>query len=643
MLKLKIDHFRTVNDFEYDFPKGVTVIKGEQGSAKSTILQAFARAIIGKVPVNRDLNCLRVDEYESGRKHYIKVEGDGFSIDTDWNTHLNVNGEKAEIEKEWFRFLGLPSTQAALEMFTSKIFLTPFSPSLVEYKKTARANLLLSLFGVGFISNAIKYGRDRLGELTREQTKLIAVTDTGLPDVRGVDELRDKADALKARLKGVWEIKEIEMAKKQVDQIKSDLAQTETRFQANIKNLNDQLAKENEDEIKKKYSAKINAINEKSKGLGVTIGLRKLSRDYQLEKLEEQQRLLSRKSEFVKEEANLKSQLEDAQSYKCLACGTEARLQVVDGVVADFDYQQVFERQFSLKNNIVEITKELKVVEEEIDACKILDEYEALVKERDKIKEKRDSELGNITYARNILLGEIDKTNKEHAARTVELKTRLSDLLKGIEVGERNIENYKLLDATIEELSVAEKVRSAKDKVDAANARLKIIEPDINDLGFLVNKGFARWRTDVILEKCAYFELVVNDILEKFEADGRCEFIPKLNDSGDVVDIEIRQHNNGRVAYFYSLNSGERELIKTAIAIAQSIAHPQPIDKLGLLCIDEVLALLDSHHKEAVARYLNSLDRAVIVTTNDENAASYFNTDSVINTRMGSDGYTIIT
>ena len=600
-MKLTIRNFRSIESLDIDLVKGVNFIYSEKnGAGKTNIAIAIIAALFGKIPVNHNLNALRKDEFGfMGKEYYVSLKTDNYEIDTDFNGRFNsivLKGEKSERKEQWFKALDISGLQQkdVFRLITTKLFITSWAESIANIGNAERSKLLLSLFGVSFIDNLTQGLSKKKAQLVNKKNQyegfIEGVSSVELPDIaslkKQVLELKERVGTyanwdenyIKDKIL-YWE-DYIASSKKELDRLNESgaLADIDREIEEKKKSIQ---------AVKEKYEIKSISGNEK-------------------ELLENYRRTVTRLNIEIQ---NLKSMLEKIQL--CPRC--KVPLSFVDGEIIEFDETEMRARLEALES------ERDGLIKTKIEPLEASLQIEKMQKEVELLKERRDGISSNIEERRWSIESGIKKAENEIKKFRCELETlkRYGD----------EIRDYLDLKR---ELEVAEKIQETYKQAEKKKNELTGIESQLSDCNFLLQRALPSLKLDIIRDSCSYLQTKINEILEILGADGRIEFKPKINKDGDITEISLLEYNNGRWADFYSLNTGEQNILTLAANLAQSDAYPHKLDELGIVILDDIFGKLDDDKEERLGEYLHDLNKYVIITSCKKKAIDTIQPDNII-------------
>ena len=611
-MKLTIRNFRSIESLDIGLVKGVNFIYSEKnGAGKTNIAIAIIAALFGKIPVNHNLNALRKDEFGfMGKEHYVSLKTDNYEIDTDFNGRFNsivLKGEKSERKEQWFKALDISGLQQKdiFRLITTKLFITSWAESIANIGNAERSKLLLSLFSVSFIDSLIQGLSKKKAQLVNKKNQY-----EGFIEGASALELLDIAGLKKQ----VLELEERvgTYANWNEDYIRDKISYWEdytTSSKAELDKLNEPEALADIDREIEKKKKSIRAVKEK-------YAIKSISGD-EKELLEDYRRTLARLNIEIQ---NLESMLEKTQL--CPRC--KVPLSFVDGKIIEFNEARMRARLKALEN------ERKNLIKTKIEPLEASLQIEEMQKEIELLEERRKGISSSIREKRQSIESRIKKAENEVKKFKHELET--------LKTYEDEIKDYLHLKR---ELEIAEKIQETYKQAEEKRSELTRVENQLSDCNFLLQRALPSLKLDIIRDSCSYLQTKINEILEILGADGRIEFKPKVNKDGEVTEISLLEYNNGRWADFYSLNTGEQNILTLAANLAQSDAYPHKLDELGIIILDDIFGKLDDGKEERLGEYLHDLNKYVIITSCKRKAIDTIQPDNVIEVEK-KDGKTIL-
>ena len=613
-MKLTIKNFRSIEYLKLDIVKGVNFIYSEKnGAGKTNIVYAVLAALFGKIPVNHNLNALRKDEYDfRGNKHFVSLSDSFFAIDTDFNGHYRnqvLTGEKSERREQWFRFLDLQDLQQKelFRLITTKIFITSWAESIANIGNAERSRLLLSLFGVGFIDEVIKRLNTQKLNVVSEHARLQGFVEganiTERPDIKAIEK---KIQVLKARVGDLANLDHYQI-EEEVKFWRSKVISLE----AEINNLG-------EEDIANDYDGRIEELSSRLEKLKKEYGYDSVYMALDSEPKEELKRLDVEITKLGVEIGSIEDAINNAKT--CPKCS--ARLLFHGKEVEEFDIEEANKKLQLKREEQEQLLGWRESVAGVIECDKLLDEINSLKEKKEfalsAMRDKKETLLAGLTEAKGRLI--------EYQEKAARLEKHSDDILRLHELESELVHAKRLYELYLD--------------VQGKKARLTELSEELNDYKFLVRTALPQLKFEMINERCLYLQTKINEILEFLGADGRVEFRPKQNKDGEVTEIQLVEYNNGRWADFYSLNTGEQNLLTLAANLAQSDAHPHKLDELGILILDDIFGKLDDDKEERLGEYLHGLGKYVIITSCKRKAVDTIQPDNVITVEK-EDGKTV--
>jgi len=436
--KLKIKNIRSYKDAEVDFPEGSTLLMGDIGSGKTSILLSIEFALFGLQPSQRGSSLLRNNESEAFVSLEFEVDGQNVIIErklkkggkaiSQEDVSISIGDEKiegsvTEIKNKVLTLLNYPQDFAKKTNDLYKF--TIYTPQeemkqIILEPSEVRLNTLRHIFGVDKYKR-ISENIEKIGVKLRQEIRL---KESQLKNVEEIKkELENKEFLLE---KEKYKIKEIETEVEKIGQEK-------IKAQAELK------------ELETKIDEKSHFNKEKEKS----------------------ELMLSNKKESIqtyeREIAALKDQIKEGQKFS----------------VKEEDIASLNSRISSQEN----IQRQLN--EEHLAVSSRLQNYDEKVKEIEKLKNKISGlckcptclQEVNEEYKKNIFLKadeELQKMNEQSAAdkiRKVELRDKIEQSKKQIESFKNALSEIRILKVKLEGLKEKEKRVEDIEKTKIAASR----------------------------------------------------------------------------------------------------------------------------------------------------------------------------
>jgi len=491
---LSIQNIRSYKDLNIDFPPGSTLLMGDIGSGKTSILLAIEFALFGLQPSQRGSSLLRNNEkqayakleFEVDEKQVIverKLKQSGKSV-TQGEANIIIDNEKfggsvTEIKNKVLKLLNYPTEFAKktndLYKFTVYTPQEEMKQIILESPDT-RLNTLRHVFGIDKYKR-IEENLDKITLRIRQEIKL-----KGL-EVKNIDE---KALSLEEKKKNLIlqqnNLKDIELETTKISQEKQ-------QKQSEIKQLEEKINKKNILETEKEKSLFI--LNNK-KDLILNI---------------------------EKEISLLKEQLEQASKFK-------------------FDP----ERMNALKTHIISQEQLKKQSEDELLVISSRIQGRIQKKQETESLKNQISSLEkcptclqevNQDYKQNIFIKAeseikvIDKENMEDNNKKQELLQKIDHSKKQIESFKQSISEMEILRIKLESLKEKEKtIQDLETKKQTSNNEIIEITKKIRELEILV-KDFEKYQ-EIFNQKDKELKEVINKeqsfLIKKAEINKEIQF-----------------------------------------------------------------------------------------------------------------------
>ncbi len=490
--KLQIENLRSYEKQEIDFPKGSTLLSGDIGSGKTTILLAIEFALFGLQPSQKGTSLLRAGANKAKVILEFEIEGKDIiiervlkrgkkSVSQDYAT-ITIENEKfegsiTEIKNKILKLLNYPSE------FTKKTNLlykfTVYTPQeemkqIILEPGDIRLNTLRHVFGIDkykrIQENAVLLN-SKLREKIRinqgiiydleEHKKLLEQKDQDLIDLKQKQEqtIENHKQAIEFCLKKEKSLEEIqekinekkvlENEKKTSDILISEKTQQITTLENNIKTLTIQI----------KEAKKISFNEQDFDSLNQRIKFQQgKQEDLQKEYIQIISKINSQESKKIESET-LKNKISKLQ--KCPTC-----LQNVSEEYKDNIFTKVNQEVQIIQNNLTNLFSKKKQLTEQINITKkALEDFKKKKSELELLKIKSENLI-----EKEQRINEIEK-QKQTISKDLEM------LKKHVETIEKSILEYKKYDKVFEERD--KELRDAKQKENQAEIKKAEINKEI--------------------------------------------------------------------------------------------------------------------------------------------------------------------
>ncbi len=490
--KLQIENLRSYEKQEIDFPKGSTLLSGDIGSGKTTILLAIEFALFGLQPSQKGTSLLRAGANKAKVILEFEIEGKDIiiervlkrgkkSVSQDYAT-ITIENEKfegsiTEIKNKILKLLNYPSE------FTKKTNLlykfTVYTPQeemkqIILEPGDIRLNTLRHVFGIDkykrIQENAVLLN-SKLREKIRinqgiiydleEHKKLLEQKDQDLIDLKQKQEqtIENHKQAIEFCLKKEKSLEEIqekinekkvlENEKKTSDILISEKTQQITTLENNIKTLTIQI----------KEAKKISFNEQDFDSLNQRIKFQQgKQEDLQKEYIQIISKINSQESKKIESET-LKNKISKLQ--KCPTC-----LQNVSEEYKDNIFTKVNQEVQIIQNNLTNLFSKKKQLTEQINITKkALEDFKKKKSELELLKIKSENLI-----EKEQRINEIEK-QKQTISKDLEM------LKKHVETIEKSMLEYKKYDKVFEERD--KELRDAKQKENQAEIKKAEINKEI--------------------------------------------------------------------------------------------------------------------------------------------------------------------
>jgi len=448
--KITLDNIRSYENSEIEFPPGSTILAGDIGSGKTSVLLAIEFALFGLQPGQRGSALLRNGKEEGSVKLEIEIDGKSIIIERGLKKGKTVNQSFANISIDNYK------QEMSITELKNKVL------ELLNYPKefTKKTNLLYRF--------TVYTPQEEMKQIILEspETRL----DT-LRHIFGVDKykrIKENTETFTIKLRGMareysGQIKDIENIKEKLLGRQQDLK----KLEENILILNQELEKrkgsriqgEKEvEEIEKKIKEKEKYEQEAEKTKIMLVGKREILTNLEKEKanlakqIEEAKKITFDEDKIKQLEENIKVKEKETENKNKLYMDFSAKIKSISSKITedeklkgqisslqlcptclqdvDEDYKKNILRKFNEnidrgKKEVLALTLEKDKIISEID--KVYVEFSSLKKELDELKLIR-IKMENI---------------KEKESRVEELEKQKNLTLKDTQLLEKQIETLR--------------------------------------------------------------------------------------------------------------------------------------------------------------------------------------------------------
>jgi len=474
--KIILHNIRSYEREEIEFPLGSTVLAGDIGAGKTSVLLAIEFALFGLQPGQRGSSLLRNDKNEG--KVVLEMEVDGQEIILERGlkrgksisqsqAKIEVDGEKSEmsvteLKNKVLELINYPKEFAKKTNLLYRF--TVYTPQeemkqIILENAEARLNTLRHIFGID------KYKR------IRENTEIFTA------------KLREKIREKEVQIRNIDELKnKIRERKSKIDKIEEDILkiQKELEEQRAQRKAAEEKLKQIEEKIeeKKKYEREV----EKTKIM--LAGKKEI-----ISNIEKEKKLLQEQIEEIKKTPFSAEKLKETEE--------QARKKEEEIEVKNKSYVELISKINSLNSKISEIEK-IKEQIYSLDLCptclqNISEEYkQSITKKFYENRQKLEQEINNLTNQKEKLIKEIE-TIKEELNNLKKQLNKLALLKVKLEtIGEKQEKLAELNEqevSTKKDISLLEKqILTLKESISSMKKYDSIYEENEKQLTNLMGK-----------------------------------------------------------------------------------------------------------------------------------------------------------
>jgi len=670
--KIKLENIRSYVNQVLDLPEGYTLLAGEVGSGKSTILLATDFALFGLGSNVSGANLLRNGENRGSVELDFDVEGKnvvikrnlkkvGQSITQD-SGFIIMNGKRfdgsaIELKDQILTLLNYP--KELLTKSKSLIYrYTVYTPQ-EEMKAILLGNEELRLETLRKVFGIDKYKR------VKDNSKiLVQDIKSRRKELAGkIADLEEKINKKKEITKEIIELKEgIKALNNELNNCRNELILIDDKIKEREDELNRLKELRKQKEIKELELGQIkNQINKNSLQIVKLIKeVEVLSEDIKLNKSAVDKNEVSRKEERLEKLKNevsdlnsllggLKNKIITSEEIKekiskldiCPLCKQKVTLEHINEVVKEEDekIKNVNEKIFSNEKILDENEKEIFNLQKEINALKEKISKLESIKLKESILEEKKQQID--------VLKREDSQNHLGIANLNLLITQLDGELIGFEKAEGNYKTLLLVRKETDEKyrkfeieisSVSSTIRGLLKQVEDIEMEIKNKEEDKLKLLYLT--GMQNWFEESFVN---LMDMIERKVLFRIHNDFNLLFQKWFNmliDS-EVMNVKLDEsftpliEQNGHVIDYYYLSGGE----KTAAALAYRLALNQVINDLigviktrDLLILDEPTDGFSNTQLDRMKDVLDELNMSQILLVSHDSKIESF-VDNVIRLR----------
>ncbi|MBN2880457.1 SMC family ATPase [Candidatus Woesearchaeota archaeon] len=404
---LSLKNVRSYQDTTIDFTRGSTLISGDIGSGKSTILLAIEFALFGLIKDNitptsllrrGEKSCeiilrLIIDKKNIEITRILKKTQNGIKQEAGF---LTINGETKplmpiELKSQIETLLGYPQTKKNL-LFRYSVY-TPqeMMKQILFEDEEARLDIIRKVFGI----DKYKTIKDNITIVSRNLRIKIKINEE---TTKGIDELKTKLLQEETKLKEFnQELKKIEPLLQETNQ-KKETAEKEEQTTSKV--IQDIQKQENE------YKIKINEITSAKKDIQITI--------QKIEEIKNKIKELTTKKESIKLIENLEDENKIKKEIDEITTNYHNRLQDINLTKEKINNQE------KIKTNL---TKEISELQTKILTDSNLTTQLQELKDKTNLEEKFTNKLNEIE-------SEIEFLQKEIATYTAKIKINQETITK---------------------------------------------------------------------------------------------------------------------------------------------------------------------------------------------------------------------
>jgi len=610
--KLKIKNIRSYKEAEIDFPEGSTLLMGDIGSGKTSILLAIEFALFGLQPNQRGNSLLRSNEDEASVSLELEIDEKKVSIErtiTKSGKSITQSSASVKIDGDYYegsvteiknRILSLLSYPQEFAKKTNDLYkFTVYTPQeemkqIIMESNDTRLNTLRHIFGID------KYKRieENVDILTTRLRQEIRMNEDKISGVESRKQsLSEKSANILLLNKQIIDIeneiskvqiqksekqKEMDELNKKTDE-KANFEKEKAKTEVMLLNKNELiLSYEKEISLLKKQITEIKKFSFKESDID-DLKVKIKSNETALKSFEEAYIPLASSIQIIetkrRELENVKSKISGLN--KCPTC-----LQDVDEVykktIINQKDQELSMLELQKSSNLKmkeELMQKIEQTKKQINAFRgALSETEILRVKLQQTKEKEER-IDYIERQKNSAIKDIEILRKQ----TVELEKVIAEYRRYSEVFDyKNKEMQKIISGENKFLINRAEL---KKEVQFLEIQIKIIENEIKELEKIAEKisylkEIEFWINNKFIDLVLYTERnVMLKLREEFSELFSNWFSILVSDSISVRLDEsfspVIQQNDYEIDYNY-LSGGER----TAIALAYRLALNQVINSL---------------------------------------------------------------
>lgn len=632
--RINVKNFMSISEQEIEFNEGITGITGENGSGKSSLLNAIGLCLTEYRAGDSLRDYVKAGELEA----QIDLEGLYKGYPISYNVIINNrpygNPLKRKVSykgkvyenSDYSKFI----KHENLENLEKVMFLFQGDTSLTSIKPSERATILKQLFNFNFedqvnslsdsissaqedkarIQGSLSAYRSRTFEkqgLSREVSdrEMISWEDEYLSLKHQLSTLKNIDDSQTSSLKS--KIKEMTNEKSRALSGEVSLRESIRKNLEDISELESLIKKSEGVEVPKELPQKIEERNEV---------LKKLS--------EKSYEVNNKKSVCLYKVKELKAQIEISKKGYCHSCGQKIESSYVEELLLQLKNEEA--KSENIQAELESIQKEIEETsQQQISDEKTLENITSIINREVEAKKKLEEKRNNLHV--------LEKSLEEKKSSIELIEGQLSylgealkeqdDLLKKLEEKESLLKKSKELESKINN---AKSVRAGNEVKRAQNERIekekKECDDQISKLSAEINEKDAKiknlkgcldvFQRDfpnfIVLRACSQLEGYVNEFVHRV--------FPYMN-------VSLKQDRQG-VQFFYKIKGQDRDLSikmasgaqKSVLTLAYKIAEAK-LYGLDCIILDECDASLNDENSSMLYKFIaeiNSFKQLIFVS-----------------------------
>lgn len=665
--KIKLENIRSYKEHEIEFPLGSTLLAGDIGSGKTSILLAIEFALFGLQPGQRGNSLLKNGEDEGGVVLNFEIDGKEIEVERHLKRNktisqsfcsITIEGEKketsvTELKSEILRLLNYPTEFSKKQNILYKF--TVYTPQeemkqIILHDPETRINILRHVFGIDkykkILENVSIIASKLREEKRLKQGQVMSLEDDKYLLIQKEKELEEKQYSLVSLEKELYLKKQERKEKqKEKDEIFSKINEC-NNLKKEVEKSKLMLSNKNEFILENKK--KIKLLQEQIQEIKKT-GFR----EDQIKKIEEEIRMIEKKKqEFDKRKIEVYSLISSFESKNNESNKIKEKLSYIE--VCPTCLQNVNEEYKSnvinkLNSEISSNNQELeKLNKEKQQMLKKISELEnlSLLKRKElddlrilKIKfqtiDEKENQIREIEKKNHSLLGDVELLNQQiEAIRSTIFELNKFEKIYEIKTNEFEglLKQERDLDIKVAELKkeidlFSRQIQDLKDKIKQTTEIKKSLDK-ISELENWLTSDFSALIS--LIEKNVMIKLK-KDFSELFSKWFSMLVSENFNVKLDENFTPIVEQQDYEINYNY-LSGGER----TAIALAYRLALNQVINSLlskiktkDLVILDEPTDGFSENQLDKMRDVLQELNIGQLIIVSHENKIESF-VDNVI-------------